>query len=332
MKTIAIRPRAGLLWLALTLSAGSALADVSDQDQAAARALFDQGRALAEAKKHAQACPKFEESQRLDPGTGTLFHLADCYEKTGKTASAWSMFLRVASQSAAQKRPEREAAARARADALKPALSNLVIRVVGNPDLPGLEIKRDGTLVGKPMWGSGVPVDPGKHAVTASAPGHATWSGSIDVPSQPGNTELAVPALSKSAEPAAAQAETPGAPNPTSAGSGRRLAGLVVGGAGVVALGVGTVLALGAKSKFNDTASLCNGNLCTEEGASMRHDAVRSGNIATIVGAVGIAAMATGAVLYLTAPSAQPASAAGQGRFRTVLAVGPGSVALGGTW
>lgn len=261
---------------------------------------------------------------------GTLFHLADCYEKTGRTASAWSMFLDVASQAAAQKRADRETAARERAAALKPQLSNLVLRVADS-DLPGLELKRDGSVVGKPMWDTGVPVDPGKHTVVATAPGFKTWTGSIEVPAKPGDTELAVPALEKSAaaspEPAAAQEA-----GASSRGSGRRLVGLVVGGAGVVTFGVSTVLALKAKSKFDDTASLCNGNQCTEEGASMRHDAVRGGNVATVVGGVGLAALATGAALYFTAPSGSAGASTGKERSRTVVAVGPGMVTVGGTW
>lgn len=320
---------AGIL-LGMTLLAANALADATPQDQAAARALFDQGRALAEASKHAEACPKFEESQRLDPGMGTLFHLADCYEKTGKTASAWSMFLEVASQAAAQKRADRETAARERASSLKPLLSNLVIRVGGDPDLPGLAIKRDGSVVGKPMWGSGVPVDPGKHEVVASAPGYKTWTGSIEVPAKPGDTEITVPALDKGVSAGAASPQ----PDATesSRGSGRRLVGLVVGGAGVVTLGVSTALAFGAKSKFDDTASMCAGNQCTEEGASLRHDAVRGGNIATVVGGVGLAALAAGVVLYLTAPSGSAGSASGKDRSRTIVAVGPGLVSVGGAW
>ena len=37
-----------------------------------ADALFKEGRALLDAKKFDEACPKLAESQRLDPGAGTL--------------------------------------------------------------------------------------------------------------------------------------------------------------------------------------------------------------------------------------------------------------------
>lgn len=46
------RMRAAAILVGIMLLAASAMADATPQDQAAARALFDQGRALAEAGKH----------------------------------------------------------------------------------------------------------------------------------------------------------------------------------------------------------------------------------------------------------------------------------------
>ena len=132
---------------AIALAAASVSADVAPADRAAARALFDQARSLAKEGKYTEACPKFEESQRLDPGIGTLFNLADCLEATGKTASAWSMFLEVASQAKVGGQKDREKVARDRASAIEPRLSKLTVAVVSGPQPPGLEIKRDDSVV-----------------------------------------------------------------------------------------------------------------------------------------------------------------------------------------
>ena len=55
-------------------------------DRVAAEALFDEGRNLVAAGKIAEACPKFADSQRLDPSPSTLLNLASCWEKLGRTA------------------------------------------------------------------------------------------------------------------------------------------------------------------------------------------------------------------------------------------------------
>src|SRR5678816_498104 len=72
-----------------------------ERDPAGAQALFDQARELTRQGRFAEACPKLQESNRLDPGIGTQFHLADCYEQSGRIASAWAAFLEVASQARA---------------------------------------------------------------------------------------------------------------------------------------------------------------------------------------------------------------------------------------
>src|SRR5262245_57364431 len=79
--------------LSLALLAPSAARAQSASDPATARVLFAEGRKLLAAKNYAEACPKFEESLRLDSGIGAMYNLADCWEKSGRTASAWAMFL-----------------------------------------------------------------------------------------------------------------------------------------------------------------------------------------------------------------------------------------------
>src|SRR5688572_27022649 len=67
------------------------------ENQAAARALFEEARDLAKAGNYSAACPKFEAANRLYASPGALLNLADCYEHLGRTASAWSQFGEAAS-------------------------------------------------------------------------------------------------------------------------------------------------------------------------------------------------------------------------------------------
>src|SRR6185312_7749645 len=77
---------------ALLASAAPVAAQTPTQDQVIAEQLFEQGRTLVTANNWPAACPKFEESLKLDPTLGTKLNLATCYEHIGKIASAWSLY------------------------------------------------------------------------------------------------------------------------------------------------------------------------------------------------------------------------------------------------
>lgn len=343
----------GLCAAALAMTVDRAAAQES-ADRLAARALFDEARALVAGGKPAEACPKFEESQRLDPGFGTLFNLADCYERTGRTASAWLSFLDVASQMSKSGQADREKVARDRAAALEPKLIRLRISVSPQARTAGLEIKCDGRTIKEPSWGSALPLDPGEHRIEASAPGRRAWSTTVRLERAGETTGTEVPALepesqasaaaipptpSASAAPGATPAPPPKQPGPapvqptpstSSSGSTQKTLGLILGGAGVIGFGVSAVLAFGAKSKFDDGMKYCNGDLCKQQGVDLRDDAYSQGTIATIVGGVGLAAIATGAVLYLTAPSGAPRQSTARNEKGWI--VGPSFLSYRGTW
>jgi hypothetical protein len=86
----------------------------------------------------------------------------------------------------------------------------------------------------------------------------------------------------------------------------QRILGIGLAGVGVVGLGVGTYFALHAKARLDDSNAHCAlGNVCDASGLDARSDAVRSANLATISFVAGLGALAGGAIIYLTAPSAK---------------------------
>lgn len=320
------------LGVALALSSAAvahAQTQPSAQDQAAAEGLFSDAKKLMAAGKVAEACPKLEESQRLDPAPGTEFKLAECYEQTGRTASAWAMFLNVAAVAKTANLPDREKIARDRAAALEPKLSKLVIVVNAPPS--GITVTRDGVTVGAAQWGSGIAVDPGKHTVTASAPGKQPWKTTVDVGGESTNVTVP-PLLDATPEPVAKKTAAPEGgppPEPTKGFGTQRTLALVAAGVGVVGVGVGSVFGLKDASKLSDAKSHCTGNACDATGVSLRHDAVSAGNVSTIAFGVGLVAMAGAAVLWFTAPkdsSAPPTTG------RVVPLLGPSGTGLGGTF
>jgi hypothetical protein len=367
---VKVRDRASL-WLVIVVTAACLLAPATSwgdaaQDRAVARSLFDQARKLASEGKYTEACPKFEESQKLVPGIGTLFNLADCYAQIGRTASAWGTFLEVASQAKAQGQAEREKAARTRAAELEGKLVYLTVNVPSESRIAGLEVKRDGAVVSSAVWGTGVPVDPGSHAIEASAPGRATWRATVETAAGGPAAAVAVPVLQSAsgtpavappptmsakpapsasaravAPPAPPLAATP-APNPAPApapaqkpgkpGGAQRAFGLVAAGVGVVGLGVGAVFALGAQSKANKAKDDCDGNKCRTQEAVDRYDqAVKQADLASVLFGVGGTLLVGGAILYLTAPSESKAPTAEIRPQRAIVAT-PGGLLLKGTF
>src|SRR5258708_617548 len=107
--------------------ARAADADPSATDKSIATQLFTEGRVLLHQGRVGPACRKLEESQRLDPGGGTLLNVALCHEREGRTATAWVEFTEALGLAKRDDRTQRLEFARAHLAALEPVLSRLVI-------------------------------------------------------------------------------------------------------------------------------------------------------------------------------------------------------------
>ena len=264
----------------------------ASKDRIAAQALFDEGRELMQSGRPSEACPRFEESDRLEPGLGTRFHLAGCYEALGRLASAHALFLEVAAEAKQRGQEERERVARQKAEALEPRLSRLTVDVpfASSPDL---RIERDGTPIGSAQWGLAVPVDPGRHRVTASAPGRSAWSTEVTVAADGAFTRVEVPPLIDTEQSFFA---------PTTRKVG--LAALGVG-VGTIALGsVFTVQALSKKEASNEAG--CSNDSCpTEEGLALRDQAISAGHRATWAMSIGAVGLGAAAALFWLVPTGE---------------------------
>ncbi|WP_170319412.1 hypothetical protein [Polyangium spumosum] len=299
--------------LALALASGRAAAAPPEEGdhaarRAAAEVLFDDGKRLMREGQYAVACPKFAESQRLDAGVGTLLNLADCLEKIGRTASAWAEF-RAAAYAAREKgQVERETVARERAAALEPRLARLVVTAPWADHLTDLEIRKDGQPLGRALWGTAVPVDPGKHVIEAMARGKRPFRVEVVVPAgEATQVTTAIPELAELPEPKPAAAPTPPS---HSRGTVQRVAGVALGGAGVVSVVAGSILGVQAIAGRDASAAHCiEGNLCDATGVALRGEARMRGDAATGTILAGALAAAGGLVLYLTAPAGTPARA-----------------------
>ena len=313
--------------------------------EAAATALFDEARKLMDAGKYAEACPKLAESQRLAPSGGTLINLAECYEHTGQTASAWVAWKDAAARANSAGKRDVEKRALSRAAALEPGLAKLTIAVSSASDVSGLQVKRDGDVVGHAEFGLGIPIDPGSHTVEASAPGKTNWSTKVDVAKGQTDARVTITLVDAPAPPPTETAPTSSAtasstgPEPehpaSSGGSTQRWIGIGLMGVGVVGVAVGSVFGLQAKSKNDEALQPQNcrtSTLCTQQGLSLTSDAKNAATISTIGFIAGGAAIVGGLVVWLTAPSAHRAEPTTGLQVSPEIAPSYGGVRVLGSW
>ena len=277
------------LWLLLAAAPARA---ATPQQVAEAEAAFRQARTLMKQGKHREACPLLEKSQKLDPGMGTQFRLAECYEKTNRLASAWRHYRAVARMAQMTNRAKRQKFAQARAAALEPRLRKVVIALpAAVQKVVGLTVERDGKVVERSAWQLAAPVDAGLHRVKVTVPGNPPWSTEVRAGKEGSTVTVQVPSLE------VLQVNKP------NDGKGQRIAGLVTAGTGLVGIGAGIVVGLMARSSYQAADGDCPGNVCNQAGFDRRNRARTQGDVATVIFAVGAAAMTAGTVVWLTAPS-----------------------------
>lgn len=343
-----------MIALALGVATGvcgapAAHADTNASDKATAEALFAEGKRLMDAKDYAHACTRFADSQRLDPGVGTLLNLGVCYERNGQTASAWATYKEAARAAGDKGEHAREKFARDHAAALESKLAKLSVVVPPASAVDGLQVTRDGEAVPAGSWGLPLPVDPGAHVVAASAPKHKSMSLSVTV-APAGAQTVTVPPLesapdaSASAAPAPAPAPgvTPAPPSPApvapapqeeqpaSTGSTQRTWAIVAGAVGLAAIGTGVTLGVLGVQKYDQHESGCKNGVCTQSAIDDEKSGQSLANVGTWVFVGGAVVAAAGVTLFFTAPPRTDAGAPAAASLQ--IAPTLGGAVLRGTW
>jgi hypothetical protein len=266
--------------------------------------LYNQGKELLDSGKTAEACQAFEAAKRLDfTAINLILRLGDCYERLGRTASAYSQYQQAASLAAAAK-DARRSTAEERVAAVEPRLARLVVALA--PGSVGVTVRRNGEIVAGERLGKPEPVDPGRYTVEATATGKKAWTTLREIGAATTIT-VEVPAL----ELAASDARSVAQASPEATSSPRRAIGIALGGVGLVGLGVGA--AFGVKALSNNAASKANGHcdvdsFCDDTGFQLRRDAQDAGIVSTVTLALGATAAVAGAILWITAPSSAKAA------------------------
>jgi len=309
--------------LALT---SSALAD----DKAKADQAFKEGQELMAKQKYAAACEAFERSNKLDPGIGAQANVGKCYHEWGKLGRAYTAY-KLALKMAKDAKDRRVDKIEGIIAELEPEVPRLTIKMP--KDAPkDLVVTLDNETI--TTFGTAIVVDPGPHTLVY---GVADQKKQKIVPMDKGAENEVTLEITKGMMDASTAkggggdggkdgggdggdggdgggtaGTKPSKPDkPTPPGRNMRIAGIALGGAGVLAIGISSVMTLSARGKYKDAlADHCGGmtNGCDPEGLTATHDARSTANVATVVFFVGLAAVGGGVALYLLAPKGPAAT------------------------
>jgi hypothetical protein len=268
-----------LTWVSLVVGLVAAPLGAQERDPAGAQKLYDDALVLLEKGDFTNACPKFEQSQKLDPSAGTLLSLAGCAEHYGKLATAWSHLKAARALTpdvpSAKRRADMEVFIDAGIARLQPRIPMLTINVFcadqaapggRRPcnDAPGLKVVRSGQDVSGGV-GNELPVDPGPTTLEASATGFKDAKTSFDLKEGVKETREIVlepkpedpkiiddPKITPPPPP-----PPPKEPPPTL--TGLQIGGIILGGVGLVTVAVSIGTGVVAQGMSDELAELCPG-------------------------------------------------------------------------
>jgi hypothetical protein len=290
-------------WVALVLVASTTAAYA---DQTRADEKFEEGKKALAAKEYAKACLAFEASFYEDPAIGTQLNIGRCYDQWGKAAAAYQAYLK-AETMAIEANDSRASVARKELDRLVALVARVRVDIVG--DRPDATFKLDGESIPRKELVLVIALEPGSHVMDVDVPGGAGRK--VVFLGQAGKetiVRLEIPLAPPPKEAPPPPSTTPiveEKPNQQDAGftrsAPRLYGGLALGIAGVAALGIGTLVALDARSDYEAASAMCPDPSCDDRSVvQAANDARDRAQNMTFVFIAGGAAIVGGAYLVLT--------------------------------
>jgi hypothetical protein len=232
-------------------------APANERDPAAAEVLFRSGRQLLRESKPDEALAKFEESYRLEPTAGALFNQGECRLTQGKTASAWALYQQAATLAKLQGKPDLFELANARTNLVAGDLSYISFHLAA--PVPGLQVQRDGVLIGQAQFDVALPIDPGRHDISFRAPGYEPLKKFVIIGEKRDRKNIVIPRLREQPlplppPPAEVARPKPVPPSPTPRPN---LGPWILAGAGAASLVIGTVAGLLAIQENSNMKEQC---------------------------------------------------------------------------
>jgi len=242
--------------------------------------------------KYADACPKFEESQRLDPAIGTHYALpilregGPSRERLGGFTSTWHP------RRGAERgwiREQYAKAARCAPGAATVADHGRVRRRAGRPARDQAR-RRDAAR--RAVGGCRCRTDPGSHVIAATAPASSRSKTSVVVQDEGKVVEVqlrrsptprsATDGPSASRRRACREPSRRRPPRGRTASGTQRILAIAAGAGRLAAWSVGNIFGLETLSKHSSSQQQCPGNVCSSRRPPDVTTAKNAGNVSTI--------------------------------------------------
>jgi hypothetical protein len=314
---------------ALPTLAWVAQAQTTGESTAAARSLASQGASAFDAGRYAEALDFFTRAESLVHAPPHILYMARCAEKLGKLVQAREYYIRIIREELPKTAPpafrDAQAAANAEVGRIDPRIASLVIHVKA-PEGAKPNVTLDGSPVTAALLGVPFPVDPGKHALVATAPGMKLGQADVELAdAEQRDIELVLEPAPAATSPTAAPVQSAGPAGPGNnqgtapavteppkdtggKGPSWMRTGAYVGlGVGVVGIAGGAYFGLRSMSKRSDAdkaaeacGSRCLAGSSQADDIASLDDSARSAQTLSIVGfIVGGVGVASGVTLYL---------------------------------
>lgn len=278
----------------------------------AARALYRDARELHKQGRLKEAIEKALEAYRTAATPVTALEAGSLLVESGRFVEARDLLRGVALLPVSPRESDKGREARQQASALAASLDARIPKIAVAERPRGADVLLDGKPLAPGDSNAWQGIDPGAHTIVVRV-GERTCATitatlaegeerTIDLhdaaktcapPPPPAPPATAPPPTA----PPRAIAPTP-APPADATTSPRTWSGVAVGGAGVVAIGIGGILALVAKSNYDAVASSCPARGCSRDAFDARESARSHADVATVVMIVGATAAASGALLF----------------------------------
>jgi tetratricopeptide (TPR) repeat protein len=291
-----------------------------------AERLFKEGSDALAQSRYDEACPKLEESNRLEPALGTEYNLAVCLELSHRPAAARKLYKHVVQLATKAGKLTLVKEATDRASKLDATVPRLVMRVPAN--VKASTVKLDGEPIEPESLATVWELEPGSHTIVITAEGQEPFEKKVEA--REGRT-LEVTATFTPVRTAAPQAPSAPAPQPRAQTASEpfpwKWVGLGAAGVGVLGLGAGGYFALSAKNARDESGCRDDGHCSSEAAANRLRDAKSSADLSTVFVIAGATLVTAGLVVFFVAPGTD-----GKRAVEAAVALSPTGVALRGTW